>query len=51
MSTAMVYEAGIVYEKGGRIKKWYGQFRVYQRQSRAEPIQKSRMLGITVTGA
>src|SRR5438105_15519809 len=27
---AMVYQKGRVFEKGKRIKKWYGQFRVYR---------------------
>ena len=39
---AMVYQAGIVYEKGARIKKWYGQFRVYQRDQQGKEVRKNK---------
>ena len=39
---AMVYQAGNVYERGTRIKKWYGQFRVYQRDQQGKEVRKNK---------
>lgn len=39
---AMVYQEGFVYEKGTRIKKWYGQFRVYLRNQQGEEVGKRK---------
>ena len=39
---AMVYQAGNVYERGARIKKWYGQFRVYQRDQQGKEVRKNK---------
>lgn len=39
---AMVYQAGIVYGKGTRIKKWYGQFRVYRRDQQGKEVRKNK---------
>jgi integrase len=39
---AMVYQKGRVFEKGKRIKKWYGQFRVYMIDRDGEEVQKTR---------
>jgi len=39
---AMVYQAGLVYEKGARIKKWYGQFRVYQQDQQGKEVRKNK---------
>lgn len=39
---AMVYQEGIVYEKGTRTKKWYGQFRVYLRDQQGKEVKKNK---------
>ena len=39
---AMVYQEGNVYERGARIKKWYGQFRVYQRDQQGKEVRKNK---------
>ena len=39
---AMVYQEGFVYEKGTRIKKWYGQFRVYERDQQGKEVRKNK---------
>jgi integrase len=39
---AMVYQKGTVYQKGKRIKKWYGQFRVYMRDRDGKEVKKTR---------
>lgn len=39
---AMVYQEGSVHEKGTRIKKWYGQFRVYLRNQQGEEVSKRK---------
>ena len=38
----MVYQKGIVYAKGTRTKKWYGQFRVYLRNQQGEEVRKNK---------
>ena len=38
----MVYQQGIVYEKGARRKKWYGQFRVYLHDQNGKEIKKNK---------
>jgi integrase len=39
---SMVYQKGTVLEKGKRIKKWYGQFRVYMTDREGEEVKKDR---------
>src|SRR5229473_3112918 len=39
---AMVYQKGRVYEKGKRIKKWYGQFRLYMRDREGKEVERTR---------
>lgn len=39
---AMVYQKGRVFEKGKRIKKWYGQFRVYRMDREGKEVEKTR---------
>src|SRR6185437_12455936 len=39
---AMVYQQGIVYEKGTRTKKWYGQFRVYLQDQQGREVSKNK---------
>jgi hypothetical protein len=39
---AMVYQQGRVYEKGKRIKKWYGQFRLYMQDRDGKEVGKTR---------
>ena len=39
---AMVYQKGRVYEKGKRIKKWYGQFRLYMRDREGKEVENTR---------
>lgn len=39
---AMVYQEGNVYEKGARIKKWYGQFRVYLQDQHGREVHKNK---------
>jgi len=39
---AMVYQKGRVFEKGKRIKKWYGQFRVYRLDREGKEIERTR---------
>lgn len=39
---AMVYQKGRVFEKGKRIKKWYGQFRVYRIDREGKEVEKTR---------
>jgi len=39
---AMVYQAGNVFEKGTRTKKWYGQFRVYMQDQQGKEICKNK---------
>jgi integrase len=41
---AMVYQAGNVYEKGTRTKKWYGQFRFYQQDQQGKEVAKSKKI-------
>jgi len=38
----MVYQKGSVYEKGIRIKKWYGKFRVYMRDREGKEVVKTQ---------
>jgi integrase len=42
IAMAMVYQEGIVYEKGARIKKWYGQFRVYLQDQQGKEVSKNK---------
>ena len=39
---AMVYQKGRVYEKGKRIKKWYGQYRLYMRDREGKEVERTR---------
>lgn len=39
---AMVYQAGNVFEKGTRTKKWYGQFRVYMQDQQGKEVSKNK---------
>jgi hypothetical protein len=39
---AMVYQNGKVYEKGKRVKKWYGQFRLYMRDRNGREVERTR---------
>jgi integrase len=39
---AMVYQKGSVYEKGTRIKKWYGKFRVYMRDREGKEVARTQ---------
>lgn len=39
---AMVYQKGRVFEKGKRIKKWYGQFRVYRIDRDGKEVERTR---------
>jgi integrase len=39
---AMVYQQGSVYEKGTRVKKWYGKFRVYMRDREGKEVTKTK---------
>ena len=39
---AMVYQKGRVFEKGKRIKKWYGRFRVYMTDREGKEVEKTR---------
>jgi hypothetical protein len=39
---AMVYQKGSVYAKGKRIKKWYGQFRLYMRDREGKEVERTR---------
>src|SRR3981081_3897019 len=39
---AMVYQKGRVYEKGKRIKKWYGQCRLYMRDREGKEVENTR---------
>ena len=39
---AMVYQKGRVFEKGKRIKKWYGQFRIYMKDREGKEVEKTR---------
>jgi integrase len=39
---AMVYQAGMVYEKGTRVRKWYGQFRVYRRGQDGKEVRRNK---------
>lgn len=39
---AMVYQKGSVYEKGTRVKKWYGKFRVYMRDREGKEVTKTK---------
>lgn len=41
---AMVYQKGRVFEKGKRIKKWYGQFRVYMRDREGKEVERTRKI-------
>ena len=42
MNMGMIYQEGTVYEKGIRVKKWYGQFRVYQRDPAGNEVKTSK---------
>jgi integrase len=39
---AMVYQKGTVYEKGTRVKKWYGKFRVYMRDREGKEVTRTK---------
>ena len=39
---AMVYQKGSVYEKGTRVKKWYGKFRVYMRDREGKEVTRTK---------
>jgi hypothetical protein len=39
---AMVYQRGRVFERGKRIKRWYGQFRVYRIDRDGKEVEKTR---------
>ena len=39
---AMVYQKGSVYEKGTRVKKWYGKFRVYMRDREGREVIRTK---------
>ena len=39
---AMVYQKGTVYEKGTRVKKWYGKFRVYMRDREGKEVTSTK---------
>ena len=39
---AMVYQKGSVYEKGTRMKKWYGKFRVYMRDREGKEVTRTK---------
>lgn len=39
---AMVYQKGRVFEKGKKIKKWYGQFRVYRIDRDGKEVERTR---------
>ena len=39
---AMVYQKGRVFEKGKRIKKWYGQSRVYRVDREGKEVERTR---------
>jgi integrase len=39
---AMVYQKGRVFENGKRIKRWYGQFRVYRIDRDGKEVEKTR---------
>ena len=39
---AMVYQKGRVFEKGKKIKKWYGQFRVYRIDREGREVERTR---------
>jgi len=39
---AMVYQKGRVFEKGKKIKKWYGQFRVYRVDREGKEVERTR---------
>jgi integrase len=39
---AMVYQKGRVFEKGKKIKKWYGQFRVYRIDREGKEVERTR---------
>ena len=38
----MVYQKGTVFELGKRVKKWYGQFRVYRKDREGKEVERSR---------
>ena len=38
---AMVYQKGTVYLQGARQKKWYGKFRVYERDRNGKEVEKT----------
>jgi len=39
---AMVYQKGRIVEKGKRVKKWYGQFRVYRIDREGKEVERTR---------
>jgi integrase len=39
---AMVYQQGNVYEQGVRVKKWYGQFRLYRRDQDGKEFSRNK---------
>ena len=39
---SMVYQKGSVYEKGKRVKKWYGKFRVYTRDKEGKEVVRTQ---------
>jgi integrase len=43
---AMVYQKGRVYEKGKRIKKWYGQYRLYMKDREGKEVERTRKVVI-----
>lgn len=38
----MVYQKGRVFELGKRVKKWYGQFRVYRKDREGKEVEQTR---------
>src|SRR5437660_4502803 len=40
----MVYQRGTVYLQGARQKKWYGKFRVYERDQNGREVEKTRKI-------
>jgi len=39
---AMVYQKGTVFESGKRVKRWYGQFRIYRIDRDGREVEKTR---------
>ena len=48
---AMVYQKGSVYEKGKRIKKWYGKFRIYMTDREGKEVERTRRVVLGLKSA